>query len=85
MKEPIKDFYNVIKGWVETKPNGDKVYYNFKNFIVAKYDASRNVTLDFHNFIFFCFIPKINLSIKDAFSPACPSYVLTAFSDSDFG
>ena len=33
MKEPIKDFYNVIKGWVETKPNGDKVYYNFKNFI----------------------------------------------------
>ena len=30
MKEPIKDFYNVIKGWVETKPNGDKVYYNFK-------------------------------------------------------
>ena len=51
MKEPIKDFYNVIKGWVETKPNGDKVYYNFKNFIVAKYDASRNVTLDFYNFI----------------------------------
>ena len=28
MKEPIKDFYNVIKGWVETKPNGDKVYYS---------------------------------------------------------
>ncbi len=51
MKEPIKNFNNIIKGWVDTKSNGDKVYYNFNNIIVARYYANRNVTTDFNNII----------------------------------
>ena len=42
MKEPIKDFYNVIKGWVETKPNGDKVYYNLPKILSQRSSNDRH-------------------------------------------
>lgn len=47
-KEPIKDFYNRIIGWIETKPNGDKVGYDFYNRIVGFYNKRLNVTQDFY-------------------------------------
>jgi hypothetical protein len=47
-KEPIKDFYGRIQGWVETKPNGDKIGYDFYNRIVGFYTKSLNITQDFY-------------------------------------
>ncbi len=46
---PIKDFYNRILGYIEEKPNGDKVAYDFYNRILGTYYKSQNVTKDFYN------------------------------------
>lgn len=48
MREPIKDFYNRIIGYVETKPNGDKIGYDFYLRIVGYYEKNSNVTKDFY-------------------------------------
>jgi hypothetical protein len=48
-KETIRDFYGKIIGYIETKPNGDKVVRDFYNKILGYYYASRNVTTDFYN------------------------------------
>ncbi len=48
MKTPIKDFYNRIKGYIEEKPNGDKIGYDFYNRIVGYYVKNLNVTQDFY-------------------------------------
>lgn len=48
MREPIKDFYNRIIGYIETKPNGDKIGYDFYLRIVGYYDKNSNVTKDFY-------------------------------------
>lgn len=46
---PIKDFYNRILGYIEEKPNGDKVAYDFYNHILGTYYKNQNVTKDFYN------------------------------------
>ena len=46
MKEPLKDFQNRIIGYVETKPNGDKIGYDFYLRIVGYYDKRANLTKD---------------------------------------
>lgn len=48
-KVPIKDFYNRIIGYIEEKPNGDKVAYDFYNRILGRYFKNENVTKDFYN------------------------------------
>ena len=48
MREPIKDFYNRIIGYVDTKPNGDQTGYDFYKRIVGYYDKRANVTRDFY-------------------------------------
>lgn len=48
MREPIKDFYNRIVGYVDTKPNGDQTGYDFYKRIVGYYDKRANVTRDFY-------------------------------------
>ena len=48
MKQPIKDFYNRIIGYIEEKPNGDKVAYDFYHRILGYYIKDRNVTQDFY-------------------------------------
>lgn len=48
MKTPIKDFYNRIIGWIEEKPNGDKIGYDFYNRIVGFYNKRLNITQDFY-------------------------------------
>ena len=48
-KTPIKDFYNRIVGWVEEKPNGNKIGYDFYNRIVGYYDKRLNITQDFYH------------------------------------
>ena len=39
MREPIKDFYNRIIGYIDTKPNGDQTGYDFYKRIVSKGDT----------------------------------------------
>ena len=48
MQEPLRDFYNRVIGWIETKPNGDKIGYDFYKRIVGYYEKQNNVTRDFY-------------------------------------
>ena len=48
MREPIKDFYNRILGYIETKPNGDKIGYDFYLRVVGYYEKKGNLTKDFY-------------------------------------
>ena len=47
-KQTIRDFYNRIIGYIETKPNGDKVVRNFYNVILGTYDKKLDITRDFY-------------------------------------
>lgn len=47
MEEIIKDYYNWIIGYIETKPNGDKIAKDFNRRILGWYDKANNVTKDF--------------------------------------
>jgi hypothetical protein len=46
--EPLKDFYNRIIGYIDTKPNGDQVGYDFYRRIVGYYEKQKNITTDFY-------------------------------------
>ena len=48
MREPIKDFYNRIIGYIDTKPNGDQIGYDFYKRIVGYYEKRSNLTKDFY-------------------------------------
>ena len=48
MKQPIKDFYNKIIGYIDEKPNGDQIGYDFYNRIVGYYNKKDNITQDFY-------------------------------------
>ena len=48
MREPIRDYYNRIIGYIETKPNGDKIGYDFYLRIVGYYEKNSNLTKDFY-------------------------------------
>ena len=45
---PIKDFYKRIIGFIETKPNGDKVAKDFYKKVLGFYDKALNITTDFY-------------------------------------
>lgn len=47
METPIKDYYNWIIGYIETKPNGDKIAKDFSRRILGWYDAATDTTKDF--------------------------------------
>lgn len=47
MEETIKDWNGWILGYVETKPNGDKVARDFYKKILGYYRKSLDVTTDF--------------------------------------
>lgn len=44
----IKDFHGKIIGYVETKPNGDKIIKDFYRRIKGTYNKQLDVTKDFH-------------------------------------
>ena len=46
--EPVKDFYNRIIGYIETRPNGDQTGYDFYRRIVGYYEKRSNLTKDFY-------------------------------------
>ena len=46
--ETIKDFYNRIIGYIETKPNGVQTGYDFYRRIVGYYQKNQNITTDFY-------------------------------------
>ena len=37
-KEPVRNFYGKIIGWIETANNGDKILRDFYGKILGKYD-----------------------------------------------
>lgn len=43
----VKDFYGKIIGFIETKPNGDKVVRDFYRRILGRYDKKTDATKDF--------------------------------------
>lgn len=47
-EEIIKDFGGRIIGYIETKPNGDKIGKDFYRRIVGYYEKSSNTTKDFY-------------------------------------
>ncbi len=48
MEELIRDFSGLIIAKVEHQPNGDKIVRNFYGQLLGKYDAARDLTLDFY-------------------------------------
>ena len=47
-KKPIRNFYNQIIGYIETKPNGDQIVRNFYNQILGYYMKSDDTTRNFY-------------------------------------
>lgn len=45
---PLKDFYGRIRGYIDTKPNGDAVAYDFYGRMLGKYIKSTDQTKDFY-------------------------------------
>lgn len=50
-KETIKDFSNIIIGYVDTDSKGNKTATDFYGRIVGYYDKQANVTTDFYRII----------------------------------
>lgn len=48
MKTPIKDFYGTVLGYLDTKPNGDVVAYDFYNRVLGTYSKQQGLTKDFY-------------------------------------
>ena len=47
MKEALKDFQSRIIGYIDTKPNGDQIGYDYYNRIVGYYEKRTNLTKDY--------------------------------------
>ncbi len=47
MKEPIQDYTRRTLGYIETKPNGDKVATDFAGRVLGYYKKAQNVTTDY--------------------------------------
>ena len=47
-EQPIKEWNGRIIGWIQTKPNGDKVIKAFDGHILGFYNAHYDHTTDFY-------------------------------------
>ena len=47
-EETIREFSGKVIGYIETKPNGDKIGYDFYLRIVGYYEKNSNLTKDFY-------------------------------------
>lgn len=47
-KEPIKNFYGQIIGWIETDKNGNQMVKNYYGVVLGTYDKKSNLTKDFY-------------------------------------
>lgn len=47
MKEPIQDYTRRTLGYIETKPNGDKVATDFAGRVLGYYKKAQNATTDY--------------------------------------
>ena len=47
-KETIREFSGKVIGYIETKPNGDKVVRDFYRRLLGTYNKKLNVTKDFY-------------------------------------
>ena len=48
MKQPVKDYYNRVIGWIDEKPNGDQIGYDYYHRIVGYYEKRTNLTKDYY-------------------------------------
>lgn len=48
MKQPIKNFYNQIIGYLEEDGQGNKKAFDFYNRLLGTYEKSTNLTKDFY-------------------------------------
>lgn len=46
--QTIKNFSGKILGFIDEKPNGDKIVRDFYHRILGKYDKKTNITRDFY-------------------------------------
>ena len=47
-EQVIRDFYGKIIGYIEVKPNGDKIVRNFYRKVLGRYDKASDTTRDFY-------------------------------------
>lgn len=48
MRQPIKNFYNQIIGYLEEDGQGNKKAFDFYNRLLGTYEKSTNLTKDFY-------------------------------------
>lgn len=48
MRQPIKNFYNQIIGYLEEDNQGNKKAFDFYNRLLGTYEKSTNLTKDFY-------------------------------------
>lgn len=48
MRQPIKNFYNQIIGYLEEDSQGNKKAFDFYNRLLGTYEKSTNLTKDFY-------------------------------------
>lgn len=48
MRQPIKNFYNQIIGYLEEDSQGNKKAYDFYNRLLGTYEKATNLTKDFY-------------------------------------
>lgn len=44
----VRDFYGRVIGWIETRPNGDKIVKDFYRRVLGRYEKSTDTTRDFY-------------------------------------
>lgn len=66
MKEPVRDFYGRVVGWVETDNEGNQIIRAFSGRIIAKYDKRFDVTREFSGRV----ISKGNTAIGQLYNPS---------------
>ncbi len=47
MKEPIQDYSGRTLGYIETKPNGDKIATDYGGRTLGYYKKAQNITTDY--------------------------------------
>ena len=47
MKEPIQDYSHRTLGYIETKPNGDKIATDYAGRTLGYYKKAQNITTDY--------------------------------------
>ena len=50
-EDAVKDFYGHVIGYIETRPNGDKIVRDFYKNKLGSYNKASNTTRDFYGHV----------------------------------